>query len=218
MPRLTWATRGEQREEGEARDRGDDLRHHERQVDDDEGRRLAAPGRVRVVASAAAVATRVETMVAVIGDLQRGQRGVMEVLIVQAPCAYQLRPKPPQRVTERAGVEGEDRQHQDRRIEQHDAADGDGAEARLVAQVEGLARPLAPVVTTPGHLGFRGDAASAMAAPAPCRSCCAHRRSGRPSRRPSGSGPGPSPAASCATSRIAARSDRRSSDACRRPG
>ena len=54
--------------------------------------------RVRVVASAAAVATRVETMVAVMEIFSVVSAASWKPSLAKA-VAYQLRPKPPQRVT-----------------------------------------------------------------------------------------------------------------------
>ena len=55
--------------------------------------------RVRVVASAAAVATRVETMVAVTVIFSVVSAALWKPSLLKA-VTYQLRPKPPQRVTE----------------------------------------------------------------------------------------------------------------------
>ena len=175
--------------------------------------------RVRVVASAAAVATRVETMVAVIGDLQRGEGGVDGSLRCAIAVTYQLRPKPPQRVTERAAVEGEDRPAPGsaRRAAPGNrwrwcrSPAGSAGRAPCAAACRGWRRRRADPMPVVQSLLSHG-------APAPCRSCCGHRTAGPSARRPSGSGPGPSPRANCARSRTEARSARRSSDACRRPG
>ena len=58
MPKLSPSDAGEQSEEGERRHRGDDLRHHQRQVDDHEGGVWPRHGLTRVVPIAASVAIR----------------------------------------------------------------------------------------------------------------------------------------------------------------